>query len=603
VARPTVSRGGLHVGRYLIALVVLLLGLCADVVFGGPGGAALKPKLALDLQGGASVILTPQTDNGRPPQADQLQTALGIIERRVNGLGVAEAQVVTQGSNIVVSVPGGTRSALATLATTAQLRFREVLEQQASVPSGLPLPTPGASGQPPSVLPSPTAGAGVPPAAPPSASPTSNGRAVPPALDAQAPTPPGPASASPAPNPTGASPAASPTAAAGTTAPAAAQSPRSGDPYTPAAFAALDCSTENARKGGVNDKPDEPIISCSDDGRTKYHLDVAPVVGTDVAGANARLDQFGTGWLVSVDFTGQGQSAFTALTQRTVGKQVAIVLDGLTLSAPRINTVINTSAEISGSFDQKSATALANTLKYGALPLTFTRSEESTVSPTLGRDQLSAGLLAGGLGLLAVVVYSLLYYRALGLITIASLAVSGLLTYAFVVILGDQIGFALSLAGIAGFIVAVGITADSFVVFFERLKDEIQHGRTPRSAVDRAWVRARRTILSADTVSFLAALILYTVSVGAVRGFAFTLGLSTLLDVVVVFLFTRPLISWLSRFRWFSRTGPTGFTGPDGAQPRTGRAASGRPAPGRPAPGRLAPHAEPARPTPASTEA
>ena len=208
--------------------------------------------------------------------------------------------------------------------------------------------------------------------------------------------------------------------------------------------------------------------------------------------------------------------------------------------------------------------------------MTFVAQEEQTVSPTLGTDQLHSGLLAGGIGLLAVVAYSLLYYRALGLVTIMSLVVSGVFTYAAICILGQQIGFALSLAGIAGFIVAVGITADSFVVYFERLKDEIKEGRTPRSAVDRAWVRARRTILSADTVSFLAAIILYFVSVGGVRGFAFTLGLSTILDVVVVFLFTRPLVSFLSRFGWFSRSGPTGFHGPDGGQPTTAAPAVAR---------------------------
>ena len=212
---------------------------------------------------------------------------------------------------------------------------------------------------------------------------------------------------------------------------------------------------------------------------------------------------------------------------------------------------------------------VASSWTLTALPLSFEAGAVDIVSPTLGKDQLHAGLLAGGLGLIAVVIYSLLYYRMLGFVTIASLVMSGLLVFASVSILGKQIGFALSLAGIAGFIVAVGITADSFVVFFERLKDEIKEGRTPRSAVDRAWVRARRTILSADTVSFLAAIILYFVSVGGVRGFAFTLGLSTLLDVVVVFLFTRPLVSWLSRFAWFSNHRLTGFYGPDGGAPVT----------------------------------
>ncbi|MCU1692970.1 MAG: secD, partial [Frankiales bacterium] len=331
---------------------------------------------------------------------------------------------------------------------------------------------------------------------------------------------------------------------------------RSGDPYTPASFAALDCSDPDARRGGSTDQPQQQIVACSKDGGLKYHLDVAKVVGTDVKGATAALDQqTGSQWQIVVDFTGKGQDKFTNLTAATIGKNVAIVLDGIVLSAPTIQQRIDSDAQITGDFKQKEANDLANTLKYGALPLSFDNSQVEVVSATLGDDQLHAGLLAGGLGLLAVVVYSILYYRILGLVTVLGLGLSGALLFAAISILGKQIGFALSLAGIAGFIVSVGITADSFVVYFERLKDEIREGRTPRSAADRAWVRARRTILSADTVSFLAAVILYFLSVGSVRGFAFTLGLSTVIDVAVVFLFTRPLVSFLTRFPWF--TNPT----------------------------------------------
>ena len=570
MARPGPARGQLLVGRYLGALSLLLVLLYLGVFLGGPGSSPLTPKLGLDLQGGASVILSPKTEAGRAPRQDQLNTAVDIINRRVNGLGVAEAEVVTQGPNIVVSVPGGTQGSLAALATTAQLRFREVLQQAASTSAPQPTNRPATS---PSATPSTTTSQlpVVKPSTQASAKPTAttNGRAVPPALVA-APTPTPAVSAKPSARPT---PTPTPT---GTGAPAtdAASTPKSGDPYTPQAFALLDCASAAARKGGVNDQPDQPILACSDDGAVKYHLDKAAVIGTDVKGANASLDNNSIAWVVNVQFTGKGQNKWTDLTARTVGKNVGVVLDGLVLSAPVIQQRIAGDAQISGSFTQKSATALANTLKYGALPLTFERSETMVVSPTLGKDQLHSGLLAGGLGLVAVVIYCLLYYRALGFVTIASLLVSGALTYAFIALLGKQIGFALSLAGIAGFIVAVGITADSFVVFFERLKDEIREGRTPRSAVDRAWVRARRTIISADSVSFLAAIILYFFSVGGVRGFAFTLGLSTLLDVVVVFLFTRPLISWLARFGWFSRTGPTGFIGPDGGQPFRGAAPS-----------------------------
>jgi len=615
VARPARTRGQLHVGRYLGSLALLLVALYAVVLLGGPGSKALTPKLGLDLQGGASVILSPKTDAGQPPAQSQLNTAVDIIQRRVNGLGVAEAEVVTQGPNIVVSVPGGTSSSLQSLATTAQLRFREVLDQArggpgaaapqpTGFPTGLPTAVPSKPGATPSrgTSPRPTGSAVVKPV--PTASP--RGRPVPEGLAhaAGTPQPVPPAGAAPSRAPSraasraaspaasrAASPAASaaapslapvPSPPAGTpapgTPPGAYTGPRSGDVYSAAAFAALDCTQQAARLGGVNDKPEQQILACADDGGTKYHLAAAPVVGTDVKGATASLDQqTGTQWQVLVNFTGEGQKKFTDLTVRTTGKQVAIVLDGLVLSAPTINERIDSQAQITGSFTQASSTSLANTLKYGALPLTFVRSETQVISPTLGKDQLGSGLLAGGLGLIAVVIYSLLYYRALGFVTIASLLVSGVLTYASVVILGKQIGFALSLAGIAGFIVAVGITADSFVVFFERLKDEIREGRTPRSAVDRSWVRARRTILSADTVSFLAAIILYFLSVGGVRGFAFTLGLSTLLDVVVVFLFTRPLLSYLSRFRWFSSTKLTGFTGPGGGAPVTGRAST-RPA-------------------------
>ncbi|MGZ6827394.1 MAG: protein translocase subunit SecD, partial [Mycobacteriales bacterium] len=345
--------------------------------------------------------------------------------------------------------------------------------------------------------------------------------------------------------------------------------------YTPQAFAALDCSNPLERAGGAPNQPDKEIVACDRLGTEKYHLAVAKVVGKDVKGANVGTDSTGITISVNVQFTGSGQDKFTKLTQDVVNlpaptNRVAIVLDGVSYSAPTIQSVINSDAQITGGFTRKEAQDLANVLKFGALPLTFQAGDASVVSATLGDDQLRSGLLAGGLGLLAVVVYSLLYYRALGLVTIASLLVSAGLVYGSICVLGKELGFALSLAGIAGLIVSVGITADSFVVYFERLKDEIKEGRTPRSAVDRAWKRARRTILSADTVSFLAAVILYFVSVGGVRGFAFTLGLSTLLDIVVVFLFTRPLISFLSRYRWFARSRLTGFFGPDGGEPSTG---------------------------------
>jgi preprotein translocase subunit SecD len=549
VARPGASRG-LHVGRYLGALAAILVLLYAIVLLAGPGSKPLTPKLGLDLQGGASVILTPKTT----PKSGQLQTAVNIINQRVNGAGVAEAEVVTQGNNIVVSLPGGNRDSIKTLATTAELRFREVLQ---ALPGGTAV---AASPQPSTPSVTTTVNPSAKPSAQPAPSATANGRALSSGLLA-APTP--SPTLTPTPTPT----------ASGSASPQDAVLVHSGDAYTPQALALLDCSKPAARQGGAVDNPNGQIVACSKDGTEKYQLDVAKVRGTDVKGASAQRDQQLGEWQVIVSFTGSGQNKFTDLTAATVNKRVAIVLDAVVVSAPTIQQRIDGDAQITGSFTQKSASDLADVLKYGALPLSFDPGEVQVVSATLGTDQLHAGLLAGGIGLIAVVIYSLLYYRMLGFVTIASLLMSGLLVYASICVLGKQIGFALSLAGIAGFIVAVGITADSFVVFFERLKDEIKEGRTPRSAVDRAWVRARRTILSADTVSFLAAIILYFVSVGGVRGFAFTLGLSTLLDVVVVFLFTRPLISWLSHFAWFSNHKLTGFYGPDGGAPLTGTAA------------------------------
>ena len=550
MARPgQTTRGQLRVGRYLGFLLALLVVLYAVVIFAGKGGAALKPKLGLDLRGGASVILTPQGLKGKKPSQTQLDTAVNIISLRVNGAGVSEAEVVTEGDQIVVSVPGGNRQSIDNVTKTAALRFREVLE---AVPVGLP-PTPALPSGSPSATSSPKPAA-VKPSATPRKRPLTAGL-----LAAATPTPtPKPAvvqTPTPTPSQTGASDA---------------LIVRSGDTYTPQAFAALDCSNKKARQGGGLDDPKEPVVACNRDGTEKYHLDKSAVQGDEVKGANVGTDQNGIQIQVNVQFTSKGQDKFTKLTEKTLNKRVAVDLDGVVYSAPTIQSVIPSDAQITGGFTQKEATDLANVLKFGALPLTFQAGETNIVSPTLGGDQLRSGLLAGGLGLIAVVLYSLLYYRALGFVTIASLLASAALTYAMVCILGKQIGFALSLAGIAGFIVAIGITADSFVVFFERLKDEIKEGRTPRSAVDRAWVRARRTILSADTVSFLAAVILYFVSVGGVRGFAFTLGLSTLLDVVVVFLFTRPLLSLLSRYRWFSKSRLTGFHGPDGGEPSLG---------------------------------
>jgi preprotein translocase subunit SecD len=493
-------------GRYFAAFFLIVAVLYGLIYF---TGTDRTPQLGLDLRGGTTVTLTARTPDGQPPAPEDLELARQIIEQRVNGLGVAEAEVVTEGdANIVISVPGDDGEQARELGQTAQLRFRPVIQgpEPAAVATG--------EEETPTDTAAPTDGsAPVDPAAP------TDGAIADPATD--------------------------PGAAPVTLEQAAAE------------YAALSCTSEAT---GSVDRPEDHIATCSEDGEVKYLLGPAVVEGTDITDANAGTRQ-GTGeWVVNLDFNSEGTAAWAAFTSANVGKAVAITLDGRVISAPTINSAIaGGGTEITGSFDQESATELANQLKYGALPLSFTQATAQSISTELGAEQLRAGLIAGAIGIALVFLYALVYYRLLGLVMIASLALSAVVVYACLVLLGRQIGFTLSLAGIAGFIVSIGITADSFVVYFERLKDEIRDGRTLRSAVPRAWVRARRTILSADAVSFLAAAILYVLAIGDVKGFAFTLGMSTVLDLVVVFLFTHPLMAVLARFKSFGSSRISGL--------------------------------------------
>ena len=334
--------------------------------------------------------------------------------------------------------------------------------------------------------------------------------------------------------------------------------PNGVSPDLNAKYAALDCTKKSNLQGGSTESPDLAVVSCNRTGTTKYILAPAQVLGNMVSKASAAIDQQGaSGWYVLLSFNGEGTSKFGALTQSVTKlaapqNQVAIVLDGLVVSAPRINEAITGgSAQITGNFTQTDASDLANVLKYGALPLAFNQGEVLQVSPTLGSDQLHAGLLAGALGLFLVLLYSLLYYKGLGVVTVGSLIVAGAITYLSFLLLGKWIGFTLTLAGIAGAIVSVGITADSFIVYFERLRDEVREGRTLRSAVETGWARARHTIIVADMVSLIAAILLYFFAVGGVRGFAFTLGLTTFVDLIVVFVFTKPFVTLLAHVPLF----------------------------------------------------
>ena len=333
-----------------------------------------------------------------------------------------------------------------------------------------------------------------------------------------------------------------------------------------AKVAALDCTNPQNYAGG---RPDDPVLwlgTCERDGTAKYNLQPAFIKGTNVTGATATLPQNGVGWVVSLTFDSEGAKALAdASTQLTAlpecGAQganpchaFAIVLDGVVVSAPRFNEpILGGQAEIQGNFTAQEAKDLASILKYGALPVTLEPVDITTVSPTVGSDQLRAGILAGLIGLTLVMIYLLIYYRVLGIIAVLSLVIAGAVTYLLFIVLSKSIGLTLTLAGVAGAIVAIGITADSFIVYFERIRDEIRDGRSLRVAADSGWVRARRTLLAADFVSILAAAVLYFLSVGSVRGFAFVLGMTTIIDVVVAFLFTHPLVVILGRSAWMQR--------------------------------------------------
>ncbi|MFE2932239.1 protein translocase subunit SecD [Streptomyces sp. NPDC059278] len=535
------GRPGRSLALILIAMVALTGGMfLADQP---------TPRLGIDLAGGTSITLEAKSEPGQESAINKtnMDTAVQIMERRVNGLGVSEAEVQTQGkSNIIVNIPKGTNSAQAReqVGTTAKLYFRPVL----TVAQGTPTPEPSASssGKPtPSGSPSaPTADKGKTSATP-NASATTQGRAVTGALKADS-TPTPKASTTPKAD-------ATPSASAADEAAAAKLQKQ---------FAALDCSSKASRAEAARGaKPTDMVVACSSEGDAKYVLGPSEVSGTEVDNAKATFDQSRGMWIVNMEFTKKGSKQFQTITkklsaQQSPQNQFAIALDGEVVSAPQVNTTLSGSAEISGSFTQQSAEDLANVLSYGALPLSFKEQSVTTVTAALGGEQLKAGLIAGAIGLALVVIYLVAYYRGLAIIALLSLLVSGILTYTLMSLLGPAIGFALNLPAVCGAIVAIGITADSFIVYFERVRDEIREGRTLRPAVERAWPRARRTILVSDFVSFLAAAVLFVVTVGKVQGFAFTLGLTTLLDVVVVFLFTKPVMTLMARTKFFASGHP-----------------------------------------------
>ncbi|GIF83921.1 protein translocase subunit SecD [Catellatospora bangladeshensis] len=594
-------------GRQLALLGAIFVILASAVWFGGSGGwqERLAPNLGLDLVGGSRVTLRAQPGvDGRPPTAADLEQARRIIAERVDARGVSEAQVVVEGNqNIVISVAKKGDDAIKDVGAASQLFFRKVLKMAdgtgaAAAPAPSASPTPAASASP-----KPAASASVKPAASAkpsaSASPATGGTGGGMAMATTAPTPTPAASKAPAASASPAAAAPKPTAsavpgavtlaqvqakvgkaaydaAAALTAPAT--DPAVVEKFKP--FATLSaaevavlpanvqfnvpqitCDQLDDRPPGSINNPDVQAVACEPG--AKYLLDVAKVKGTDIDKASPQIEQNTNRRVVSMDFSSEGLDKWTALTREAFrnegdvkcgeetldeGKcRVAVVLDNKIISAPVIQGVLGDDSVITGDFDAASAKKLSDDLNYGSLSMTFTSQEAQTITPTLGGEHLKGGLLAAGIGMLLVIIYSFFYYRLLGTVIFLSLILSAALTFLALVFLGREIGFTLTLAGIAGFIVSLGVAADSFVIYFERLKDEIREGRSPRSAVPRAWVRARKTILTANAISIMAAVVLYLVSSGVVAGFAFALGLATVIDLIVVFLFRHPIMTMFAR--------------------------------------------------------
>jgi preprotein translocase subunit SecD len=502
---------------WLAGIIVLLVGLnTAGAIWWGWGWT---PKLALDLEGGTQIILTPNLEDGQSVTDEQLQQAKEIIRNRIDAAGVAEPEITTEGGDkIIISIPGKNpdQTTLDRIKASAKMEFRAVL-----LAGG-----PASSSVSPSDAPS-------------------DGATDAPA-DGATETP---------------EPAATPTA-----------TPTDGSDLawvTPALQEQYDAfSCDQVEEAGTNAAPsDEPLITCNQERTEKYLLGPVEVEGADISDAQAGLKTTSTGvstgeWVVNLSFNGTGTEAFSKVTTRLVPlesprNRFAVVLDGQVVIAPSANDPINDGrAQISGGFTQESSKVLADQLKFGALPVGFTVESIDSISATLGTSQLQSGLIAGLIGLLLVFVYSLFQYRLLGTVTIASLIVAGVITYFVVNIMSWREGYRLSLAGVAGLIVAIGFTADSFIVYFERIRDELRDGRGLVGAVEAGWKRALRTVLAAKSVNLLSAIILFVLAVGSVRGFALTLGVTTIIDVIIVILFTHPTLQLLATTRFFSSGHP-----------------------------------------------
>ena len=514
MATPTPVRHAWRALTALLAIVVVLFGINAIGVY-VVGKSSWLPSLALDLQGGTQIILEAKTPDGSSPTTDQMNQAVSIIRQRVDASGVGETDITTQaGNQIVVQIPGQADDETRDRITaSAQMQLRAVLYTTAASTSYV--------GEDGNQTPYPTPDPGL--ASTPTASPTNGSDLnwVTPALQAR--------------------------------------------------FLAYDCADEANDPG--NEPKDQPLIACNPAGTEKYILGPVELDGSSITDATAGMDTQNGQWVVNVVFDADGAKTFGEISQRlyaytqagiTPQNQFAFVLDGVVISAPSMNGVIlDGKPQITGNFTQESAKTLADQLKYGALPLSFEVQSSNSISATLGSQQLQIGLIAGLIGLALVALYSLIVYRALGFVIIASLAVMGVLTYITLCILAWRMGFRLSLAGVAGLIVTIGFTADSFIVYFERIRDELRDGKSITAAVEDGWGRAKRTIYISKSINILAAVVLYILADATVKGFAFTLGLTTVIDILIFILFTHPVMQLLARTRFFGGGHPLSGLDPE----------------------------------------
>ncbi|GAA4528094.1 protein translocase subunit SecD [Brachybacterium paraconglomeratum] len=530
-----------------LAVLILLLG-------GGIGAGVWKgdwqpaPKLALDLEGGTQIILQAQSRDGSAIDATAMEQARQIMSQRVNAMGVAETEITVQGgTNIIIDVPGQLDQATSeAVRQTASMSFRPVLGVVAPEGNGEPMPSDGGGDA--------SDGGG---AASDAGGETSTAPADPSqhlfdgllSEDSALAPPPAPAAGD---------------------LPYPAWSMDWLTPELQTELMSADCVDPAAQQErAAAAEPDEPVVACDPNGTAKYLLGPEVVAGSAIENSGVASDVTPTGqatgyYVVNMSFNESAATGFSEMTKALYGGEGAtaafgIVLDGLVISAPEVQEPSpGGEASISGNFSQEEASQLSDQLRFGALPLEFEVASEQQISATLGADQLQMGLIAGLIGLALVVLYAFAQYRLLSIVTTSSLLIMGLLTYGTLTVLSNipDIGYRLSLAGVVGLIVAIAFTADSFIVYFERVRDEIREGRGIVAAVDHGWDRAKRTILASDTVNLIAAVVLYLLSTGGVRGFAFVLGLTTVLDLLVVFLFTHPMLQALARTRFFGKGHP-----------------------------------------------